>query len=45
MNSAGRVMRELERQEGEAGTDIRLTIDADVQNFAQARLGESAASW
>jgi penicillin-binding protein 2 len=45
VNSAGRVMRELERQEGDAGTDVRLTIDADVQNFAQARLGtESAAA-
>ncbi len=45
VNSAGRVMRELERQEGDPGTDIRLTIDADIQNFAQARLGtESAAA-
>lgn len=44
VNSAGRVMRELERQEGKPGLDIRLTIDADIQNFAQARLGgESAA--
>ncbi|WP_309664494.1 penicillin-binding protein 2 [Tabrizicola sp.] len=45
VNSAGRVMRELERIEGVPGKDIRLTIDADVQNFAQARLGiESAAA-
>jgi penicillin-binding protein 2 len=44
VNSAGRVMRELERQEGTPGTDIRLTIDADVQNFAQARLGEESAA-
>ncbi|MES2335552.1 MAG: penicillin-binding protein 2 [Pseudomonadota bacterium] len=45
VNSAGRVMRELERQDGERGTDIRLTLDADIQNFAQARLGtESAAA-
>jgi len=44
VNSAGRVMRELERQEGDAGTDIRLTIDADVQNFAQARLGDESAA-
>lgn len=45
VNSAGRVMRELERQEGDPGIDIRLTIDADIQNFAQARLGtESAAA-
>ena len=44
VNSAGRVMRELERQEGTPGTDIRLTIDADVQNFAQARLGKESAA-
>jgi penicillin-binding protein 2 len=44
VNSAGRVMRELEREEGDPGTDIRLTIDADVQNFAQARLGEESAA-
>ncbi len=44
VNSAGRVMRELERQEGDPGLDIRLTIDAEVQNFAQARLGEESAA-
>ena len=27
-----------------SGQDIRLTIDADVQNFAQARLGEESAA-
>ncbi len=44
VNSAGRVMRELDRQEGDPGADIRLTIDADVQNFAQARLGDESAA-
>ncbi|MBA4324843.1 MAG: penicillin-binding protein 2 [Rhodobacter sp.] len=44
VNSAGRVMRELGRQEGDPGTDIRLTIDADLQNFAQVRLGEESAA-
>ncbi len=44
VNSAGRVMRELEREEGDPGTDIRLTIDAGVQNFAQARLGDESAA-
>ena len=44
VNHVGRVMRELERTEGIAGADLRLTIDAEVQNFVQARLGvESAA--
>ncbi len=44
VNSAGRVMRELDRKEGVPGTDIRLTIDVEVQNFAQARLGEESAA-
>ncbi|MDN5787762.1 penicillin-binding protein 2 [Pseudorhodobacter sp.] len=44
VNSVGRIMRELGRQEGDAGADIRLTIDADVQNYAQARLGEESAA-
>jgi penicillin-binding protein 2 len=44
VNSAGRVMRELERQDGDPGLDIRLTIDADIQNFAQVRLGEESAA-
>ncbi|MGB8815216.1 MAG: penicillin-binding protein 2 [Paracoccaceae bacterium] len=45
VNAVGRVMRELERQEGDPGADLRLTIDADIQNFAQVRLGgESAAA-
>ena len=44
VNAAGRVMRELSRQEGIAGADLHVTIDARVQNFIQARLGlESAA--
>lgn len=44
VNSVGRVMRELERTEGTPGADIRLTIDADVQNFVQARLGSESAA-
>jgi len=44
VNHVGRVMRELEREEGEPGGDILLTIDADLQNFAQARLGEESAA-
>jgi penicillin-binding protein 2 len=44
VNAVGRVMRELGRQEGVAGADIRLTIDADVQNFVQARLGDDSAA-
>jgi penicillin-binding protein 2 len=44
VNAVGRVMRELSREEGEKGKDIRLTIDADVQNFVQARLGDESAA-
>lgn len=44
VNHVGRVMRELERIEGNPGQDIRLTIDADVQNFAQSRLGDESAA-
>lgn len=44
VNAVGRVMRELERLEGEPGRDLTLTIDADVQNFVQARLGDESAS-
>ncbi|MGL4322038.1 MAG: penicillin-binding protein 2 [Paracoccaceae bacterium] len=44
VNAVGRVMRELEREDGDPGADLMLTIDADVQNFAQARLGEESAA-
>ena len=44
VNHVGRVMRELERTDGTAGEDIQLTLDADVQNFVQARLGDESAA-
>ncbi len=45
VNAAGRVMRELSRDPGTPGKDVKLTIDARLQNFAQTRLkGESAAA-
>ncbi len=44
VNSVGRVMRELERTDGDPGADIRLTIDVDVQNYVQARLGNESAA-
>ncbi len=44
VNATGRVMRELERREGQSGADLQLTIDAKLQGYVQARLsGESAA--
>lgn len=45
VNAVGRVMRELDRIEGQPGADVQLTVDAGLQNFVQARLGtESAAA-
>lgn len=44
VNHVGRVMRELDRTEGQAGSDLTLTLDADVQNFLQVRLGDQSAA-
>lgn len=44
VNSVGRVMRELGRKEGKAGDNLQLTVDAGLQNFVQARLGEESAA-
>jgi len=45
VNSVGRVMRELGREEGDPGVNLQLTIDSALQNYVQARLeGESAAA-
>lgn len=45
VNVSGREMREIDRQEGEAGANLRMTLDARLQNFLIARLGaESAAA-
>lgn len=44
-NARGRIIRELDRQEGVAGDNIQLTFDHKMQNFMQVRLaGESAAA-
>ncbi|MGI1661049.1 penicillin-binding protein 2 [Palleronia sp. KMU-117] len=45
VNAAGRVMRELGRDEGVPGADVQLTLDHALQNFVQTRMdGESAAA-
>ena len=44
VNAAGRIMRELDRIEGISGRDVKLSIDAGLQNFVQARLGNESAS-
>lgn len=37
-------MRELERREGQAGADLQLTVDANLQRYVQARLGDESAA-
>ena len=45
VNALGRVMRELDRQEGIPGKDVQLALDARLQAYAQARMdGESAGA-
>ncbi|MEN9060398.1 penicillin-binding protein 2 [Ponticoccus litoralis] len=44
VNAVGRVMRELDRREGEAGSDLQLTVDNRLQDYVQARLGTESAS-
>ena len=45
VNSSGREMREIDRQEGQQGVTLQMTLDARLQNFLMARLGgESAAA-
>ena len=43
VNAVGRVMRELDRKEGNSGADIQLTIDARLQSYVQARLDNKSA--
>ncbi|AEM40172.1 Peptidoglycan glycosyltransferase [Ketogulonicigenium vulgare WSH-001] len=44
VNALGRVMRELDCQEGDSGADIQLTLDSKLQAYVEARLdGESAS--
>lgn len=44
VNAAGRVMRELDRREGHAGGNLQLSVDSDLQEFVQARLGNQSAA-
>lgn len=44
VNAVGRVIRELDRQEGTPGQDIQLTIDTELQKSVLARLGDESAS-
>ena len=44
VNAVGRVMRELDRREGQQGETLQLTIDHALQNYVQARLGNESAA-
>jgi penicillin-binding protein 2 len=44
VNAVGRVIRELERKEGEPGVDLNLTLDMRLQEYAAQRLGEESAA-
>ncbi len=44
VNAHGRIIRELDRDEGRAGDDVTLTIDAGIQEYTSARLGAESAS-
>ena len=44
VNAYGRIIRELERKEGEPGADVNLTIDERLQRFAATRLGPESAA-
>jgi len=44
VNAVGRVIRELAREDGEPGEDIKLTIDERLQRIPADRLGAESAS-
>ena len=44
VNAVGRVIRELDRQEGVPGEDVGLTIDAGLQEAVLTTLGDESAS-
>lgn len=43
-NAYGRIIRELDRQEGRPGDDLVLTIDAELQKYAAERMGQESAA-
>ena len=44
VNAVGRVIRELDRQDGQPGDEIGLTLDVGLQQAVLARLGDQSAS-
>jgi len=44
VNATGRVIREVSRNEGQPGDEIRLTIDMGLQEFTHKRIGNESAA-
>jgi len=44
VNALGRVIRELSRQEGQPGAEVSLTLDLELQQAVNERIGEESAS-
>ena len=44
VNAAGRVMRELDRKEGQAGADFQISLDTALQSYVNVRLAEESAA-
>jgi len=44
VNAFGRVIKEIERNEGEAGKDIILSLDSKLQKFSYDALGDESGS-
>jgi len=44
VNAIGRVIRELDRDEGKPGTEMVLTLDRDLQKYAVERLGDESGA-
>ncbi|MEC9266738.1 MAG: penicillin-binding protein 2 [Pseudomonadota bacterium] len=44
VNALGRVIREIDRQEGQPGREVKLTLDMRLQDFAGARLRDEKAA-
>ncbi len=44
VNAVGRVIRELERKEGQVGQELVLTLDIELQRLAAEKLGEESGA-
>ena len=44
VNAYGRVIRELERKDGQSGAEVQLTVDMQLQRYISRRLGDESAA-